>query len=214
MRAVLKEASTNEPVSGAYALARGAIEAGVSLVTGYPGAPTTAVVNSILTLTSPDEVQVEWTSNEKVAIEMAFGVRSAMPTTQALRLCPQAIVLSPHHEVYRGYSARMMAILSEYSSLIEPLSLDEAFPSTALRRSSGQGSGHRLDATGCQARCPSSSPLLSTSCARNASRWRPTTWSPGVSPRSSISHPSRSARPRAGSVTGSTRISMSSPSSW
>jgi indolepyruvate ferredoxin oxidoreductase alpha subunit len=63
----------NESVSGAYALARGAIEAGVSLVTGYPGAPATAVVNRILALTSPDEVQVEWTSNEKVAMEMAFG---------------------------------------------------------------------------------------------------------------------------------------------
>jgi indolepyruvate ferredoxin oxidoreductase alpha subunit len=63
----------NERVSGAYALARGAIEAGVSLVTGYPGSPATAVVNGILELTSPDEVQVEWTSNEKVAIEMAFG---------------------------------------------------------------------------------------------------------------------------------------------
>jgi indolepyruvate ferredoxin oxidoreductase alpha subunit len=63
----------NEPVSGAYALARGAIEAGVSLVTGYPGAPATAVVNEILELTSPDEVQVEWTSNEKVVMEIAFG---------------------------------------------------------------------------------------------------------------------------------------------
>ena len=63
----------NQPVSGAYALAQGAIEAGVSLVTGYPGAPATAVVNSILELTSPAEVQVEWTSNEKVAVEMAFG---------------------------------------------------------------------------------------------------------------------------------------------
>jgi indolepyruvate ferredoxin oxidoreductase alpha subunit len=62
-----------QPVSGAYALARGAIEAGVSLVTGYPGAPTTDVVNKFLELTSPDQVQVEWTSNEKVAIEMAFG---------------------------------------------------------------------------------------------------------------------------------------------
>ena len=66
----------------------------------------------------------------------AFGVRSAMPTAQALRLCPQAIVLPPPHKVYREYSARMMAILSEYSPLIEPLSLDEAF----------------LDVTGCQAR--------------------------------------------------------------
>jgi DNA polymerase-4 len=66
----------------------------------------------------------------------AFGVRSAMPTAQALRLCPQAIVLPPRHKVYREYSAQMMAILSEYSPLIEPLSMDEAF----------------LDVTGCQAR--------------------------------------------------------------
>ena len=65
----------------------------------------------------------------------AFGVRSAMPTAKALRLCPQAIVLPPRHKVYGEYSARMMAILSEYSPLIEPLSLDEAF----------------LDVTGCQA---------------------------------------------------------------
>jgi len=73
----------NEPTSGAYALARGAIEAGVSLVTSYPGGPATAVVDAILELTSPaeassdeassDEVHVEWASNEKVAIEMAFG---------------------------------------------------------------------------------------------------------------------------------------------
>ena len=65
----------------------------------------------------------------------AFGVRSAMPTAQALRLCPQAIIVPPRHRVYREYSARMMAILSEYSPLIEPLSLDEAF----------------LDVTGCKA---------------------------------------------------------------
>jgi len=63
----------DESISGAQALARGAIEAGASLVIGYPGAPATAVVNAVLTLTSPDDVQVEWTSNEKVAIEMAFG---------------------------------------------------------------------------------------------------------------------------------------------
>jgi indolepyruvate ferredoxin oxidoreductase alpha subunit len=60
-------------VSGAYALARGAVESGVSLVTGYPGSPTTAVVDEIVAMTSADEVRVEWTSNEKVAIEMAFG---------------------------------------------------------------------------------------------------------------------------------------------
>jgi indolepyruvate ferredoxin oxidoreductase alpha subunit len=43
------------------------------MVTGYPGAPATAVVNAILSLSESDEVSVEWTSNEKVAIEMAFG---------------------------------------------------------------------------------------------------------------------------------------------
>jgi TPP-dependent indolepyruvate ferredoxin oxidoreductase alpha subunit len=42
-------------VSGAYALACGAIEASVSLVTGYPGAPARAVVNAVLQLTSPNE---------------------------------------------------------------------------------------------------------------------------------------------------------------
>jgi DNA polymerase-4 len=70
----------------------------------------------------------------------AFGVRSAMPTARALRLCPQAIVIPPRHKVYREYSARMMAILSEYSPLIEPLSMDEAF----------------LDVTGYEARWGSS----------------------------------------------------------
>jgi indolepyruvate ferredoxin oxidoreductase alpha subunit len=64
---------TEERVYGASALARGALEAGVSLVFGYPGSPVTPVVNRILELTSPDEVQVEWSSNEKVAAEIALG---------------------------------------------------------------------------------------------------------------------------------------------
>jgi indolepyruvate ferredoxin oxidoreductase alpha subunit len=81
----------NKAVSGAYALAGGAIEAGVSLVTGYPGAPATAVVNAILQLTSPDEVQVEWTSNEKVAIEMAFG--ASLGGTRSL-LCVKSVGLN------------------------------------------------------------------------------------------------------------------------
>jgi indolepyruvate ferredoxin oxidoreductase alpha subunit len=63
----------NRMSSGAQALAQGAIDAGIALVTGYPGAPITAVVNHILRLTTPDTVHVAWNSNEKVAIEMAFG---------------------------------------------------------------------------------------------------------------------------------------------
>jgi indolepyruvate ferredoxin oxidoreductase alpha subunit len=63
----------NERISGALALAQGALDAGVALVAGYPGAPVTDVVNHIVRLTTPDAVHVEWNSNEKVAIEMAFG---------------------------------------------------------------------------------------------------------------------------------------------
>ncbi len=64
-------------LSGAHALAQGAIEAGVSLVIGYPGAPATDVVDALLARTAPGEVRVEWTSNEKVAIEVAFGTSVA-----------------------------------------------------------------------------------------------------------------------------------------
>lgn len=83
--------NTTRPISGAHALARGAIGAGVSLVTGYPGSPATAVVNAILEMTKPDEVQVEWTSNEKVAIEMAFG--ASVGGTRAL-LCVKSVGLN------------------------------------------------------------------------------------------------------------------------
>jgi indolepyruvate ferredoxin oxidoreductase alpha subunit len=68
---------TPRPSSGAHALAQGALEAGVSLVTGYPGAPATAVVDALLARTGPGEVRVEWTSNEKVAVEVAFGASVA-----------------------------------------------------------------------------------------------------------------------------------------
>ena len=63
----------SKTVTGAYAIAAGAIEADASIVTSYPGAPATAVVKHILELSSSEQVQVEWTSNEKVALEIAFG---------------------------------------------------------------------------------------------------------------------------------------------
>ena len=67
----------SEPVSGARALARAAVESGISLVTSYPGGPITPVVDDILALTSRDVVQVVWATNEKVALEMAFGTSLA-----------------------------------------------------------------------------------------------------------------------------------------
>jgi len=56
-----------------------------------------------------------------------FGVRSAMPVGQALRLCPHAIVVPPHFERYLEMSARVMRIFRDVTPLVEPLSIDEAF---------------------------------------------------------------------------------------
>jgi indolepyruvate ferredoxin oxidoreductase alpha subunit len=63
----------SEQITGAMAIAQGAIEAGVSFVSGYPGAPATAVFNALLKSTDPKSVRLEWTSNEKTALEMAYG---------------------------------------------------------------------------------------------------------------------------------------------
>ncbi|MDE1985119.1 MAG: DNA polymerase IV [Alphaproteobacteria bacterium] len=57
----------------------------------------------------------------------AFGVRSAMPSTTALRKCPELVFVPPRFEVYRAVSRQIRAIFADYTSLIEPLSLDEAY---------------------------------------------------------------------------------------
>lgn len=56
-----------------------------------------------------------------------FGIRSAMPSKQAVKLCPQAIFVRPRFEVYKDVSRRIREIFSRYTDLIEPLSLDEAY---------------------------------------------------------------------------------------
>ncbi|MFN3346351.1 MAG: DNA polymerase IV [Candidatus Bipolaricaulaceae bacterium] len=57
----------------------------------------------------------------------ALGVRSAMPTAQARRLCPQAVFLPPRFARYAEMAEKVQAILRSYSPLVEPISLDEAF---------------------------------------------------------------------------------------
>lgn len=56
-----------------------------------------------------------------------FGVRSAMPSARAQRACPDLVFVRPRFAVYRAESARIRAILRDYTDLIEPLSLDEAY---------------------------------------------------------------------------------------
>ena len=56
-----------------------------------------------------------------------FGVRSAMPIGRAARLCPQGVFLPVDMEKYQQVSGEIMAILRDFSPLVEPLSVDEAF---------------------------------------------------------------------------------------
>ena len=56
-----------------------------------------------------------------------FGVHSAMPTAQALRLCPHAILIRPRMSHYAEISDQIRTIFDRYTPLVEPLSLDEAF---------------------------------------------------------------------------------------
>ncbi|WP_434784919.1 DNA polymerase IV [Vibrio apostichopi] len=56
-----------------------------------------------------------------------FGIRSAMPTGKALQLCPNLLVVPGRMQVYVEISKKIREIFSRYTSLIEPLSLDEAF---------------------------------------------------------------------------------------
>ncbi len=64
----------------------------------------------------------------------AYGIHSAMPTSLALRLCPNLIVVRGHYASYGQYSDRIMSILSDFTPAMEQVSIDEAF----------------LDVTGCE----------------------------------------------------------------
>jgi DNA polymerase-4 len=57
----------------------------------------------------------------------SYGIHSAMPTSRAYRLCPQAIFVKPRFEAYREASQAIRQIFFDYTDLVEPLSLDEAY---------------------------------------------------------------------------------------
>src|SRR5882757_1037374 len=69
-----------------------------------------------------------------------FGVRSAMPIVEALRLCPEAICVRPRMARYKEVSERVFGIFRDFTPMVEGLSLDEAFLDvTASRRLLGDG---------------------------------------------------------------------------
>jgi DNA polymerase IV len=56
-----------------------------------------------------------------------FGVHSAMPLRTASKLCPQAVFLDNHHELYSEWSDRVATVLGKYSPIVEMASIDEAY---------------------------------------------------------------------------------------
>ncbi|MES2965467.1 MAG: DNA polymerase IV [Bdellovibrionota bacterium] len=73
---------------------------------------------------SPEGRGVITTSNY---VARKFGVKSAMSTATALRLCPELILIRPDFSKYKRDSKKVRAILERFSNAIEPLSLDEAY---------------------------------------------------------------------------------------
>jgi DNA polymerase-4 len=72
----------------------------------------------------PDQRGVVATCNYEAR---AFGIHSAMATAQAIKLCPDLLVLPPAMDKYRIASRQIMDIYRDYTELVEPLSLDEAY---------------------------------------------------------------------------------------
>ena len=64
----------------------------------------------------------------------AFGVRSALPSVTARRRCPDLVFVRPRFEVYKAVSKQIHAIFADYTELIQPLSLDEAYLDVTANR--------------------------------------------------------------------------------
>lgn len=75
----------------------------------------------------------------------AFGVRSALPSLTALRQCPDLIFVPPRFDVYRAVSQQVHAIFAEFTNLIEPLALDEAYLDVTANKA-GLGTAWQGDA--------------------------------------------------------------------
>ena len=72
----------------------------------------------------PDQRGVVATCNYEAR---RYGIRSAMPMSQAVRRCPDLVILPPRMEKYRIASRQILAIYRDYTEAVEPLSLDEAY---------------------------------------------------------------------------------------
>lgn len=75
-----------------------------------------------------------------------YGVRSAMPMSQAVRLCPGLRVVPPHFDQYHAASSRVMAALHDLTPFVEQISIDEAFLDVTLLPADAEQIARRLQA--------------------------------------------------------------------
>lgn len=94
-----------------------------------------------------------------------FGVRSALPTSMALKKCPHLIVVPVRFDYYREESAKIFEIFQDYTDMIQNISLDEAF----------------LDVTDCD-RCHGSATLIAREIRQRIRESRNLTASAGIAP--------------------------------
>ncbi|MGD0021164.1 MAG: indolepyruvate ferredoxin oxidoreductase subunit alpha [Smithellaceae bacterium] len=148
MSKLLSPAKTEVLFMGNEAIARGALEAGLSVATGYPGTPSSEVIENLAAVTKERKLYVEWSTNEKVALEVAAaasfaGLRSMCVMKQngvnvasdfllhlaasgtrggiVLVTCEDPGALSSVNEGESRYFARMLEI-----PLLEPANFQEA----------------------------------------------------------------------------------------
>lgn len=74
----------------------------------------------------------------------AFGIHSAMPMAQAVRLCPQLVIVASDFAAYRSYSAQVMAHLNQLTPFVQQISIDEAFLDVTGFAGGGEAIARRL----------------------------------------------------------------------
>ena len=137
-----------------------------------------------------------------------FGVGSAMPASQAKRLCPEAVVIAPNSAAYREVSRAVMAIIGDHIERFEQLGIDEAFldleglhsPKSAIRRlvaqiyeqtsmraSVGIGPNRLVAKVASDAEKPNGFLVLTAEEARQRFANSPVSLVPGIGPRTSSS---------------------------
>jgi len=100
---------------GNEAIARGLLDAGVGVATGYPGTPSTEVIESLVRLRGDADIHVEWSVNEKVALEVAAGASwSGVRSVAAMKHVGLNVAADPFMTLaYTGVGAGLVLVVAD-----------------------------------------------------------------------------------------------------